>query len=432
MRATAGICIIFGVAIALSAVAAAGVGDLTYAKSVPPNVNIGGAGVIMKPPANPTALGLTHPQAIVATGARVAFDAETADAQTLTVARVDTTGAGNFANAKTVKLTMSARPLSYTCLLMPPVAGEITWRGKKVSAIFTGSCAINKGRVSGLIDVSIVGEGVCRFGKTERKVLVFDTNATGVLGDVAERTFGPHTQKRPDKCLVADAAGKFQERPYSALWFGQPAQVEGKWYTLRCKDMKITAAPLAEKTGELSVGAANWGCALIRVGDNVVLNVTGGAAPVSVPAGDYRIRAFRRFHPTHPKAFIHGSRADSTLTIAAGEVTSLNLGQALTATLTAKASPGVVSFKLRRSDATGARIEAIFGADGKRPEAPRIEVVDSAGDVIYFAELKYGEGGVCSHVWAVPRGVKGQFHLRMIYDPKPFIVTADPVMLTIK
>jgi len=278
---------------------------------------------------------------------------------------------------------------------VPPSAKKIpallSGRYYKYTPRTTGKNARSVMRVSGHVWVQLVARGECRFGKTVRKVLVMDVNRNMVLGDITTRKIGSREYKQADYCRIADAKGTFKTTSRAGLVrIGQPIQVDGGWFMLSGGDMKIAAAPMAGGIGTLAVNAPRWECMLMR--DGLTLTVTGGDKPASVPAGDYRVRMFRLYRDagtTRPCANIYGSR-NTPLTISAGKATSLSVGTDLTATMVANVSKGKVRFSVKQTDAAGSRISAIYGDGGKRCAAPRIEVVDTAGKVVYTAKLEYG------------------------------------------
>jgi hypothetical protein len=406
MKTTLWSCVIFGAAVALSAgIAAGGVGDLTYAKTAPPGVSSGGAYMPMKTPANRAAIGLTHPKALATskgTMIAVAFDSADPKADSLDIARIDMTGKGEFTGAVTVKLTKVPSRVGYTMLSLTPQPITISKDGKKIPALLSGRYYKYKSsttgtktksvmRVSCSAYVQTVGVGECKFGDTVRKICVTDNNRNMTLGDVVTVKSGTREYKRADYCRIADAKGTFATASRTGyVQMGQPFEIDGKWYTLSAEKMKIAATPMTGGLGTLTIDAPRWQCTLTR--DGFTLNVTGGDKPVNVPAGEYMVRMFRLYRgadAAKPCANIYGSRT-KPLTITADKATSLSAGTDLTAKMSASFSKGKVKFSVSQSDAAGSRIRGIYGAGGKRPTAPQIEVVNKAGKVVYTAKLAYG------------------------------------------
>jgi len=408
MRTTLRSWVIFGAAVALSAgIAAGGVGDLTYAKTAPPGVSSGGVSTLMKTSANPTAIGLTHPKAMTTgkgAAVAVAFDSANAKSNVLDIARIDTTGKGDFSKALTVKLTKLSARSNYTMLRLAPQPITISKNGKKIPALISGQyykyqsrtrnakgAAKPVMRISARVSVQVIGQGQCRFGDTVRKVLVMDNNRNMTLGDVITRKSGTRQYKQADYCRIADASGKFpRDSRTGYVQMGQPTQIDGKWYTISAENMKIAAKQMTGGLGTLAIDSPRWQCMLMR--DGLTLNIAGGQEPVSVPAGKYQVRMFRLYQnadASKPCASIYGS-SSKPLTITADKATSFSAGADMTATMSARESKGKVRFSVSQSDASGSRIRTLYGATGKRPAAPQIEVVNKAGKVIYNAKLAYG------------------------------------------
>jgi hypothetical protein len=395
--------ILLGAAIALSArIAAGGVGDLTPTKSMPSGVSVhDGAMEQMYTPANPKALGLTHPKAMIASGdmpIKVAFDADDAKADVLNTVRINVTGKGGFADAVTVKLVRArGAPAEPTTLTFGPRLVTITKADKKFSALLAGEYRKTKTRVSGYVVIKAFAEGTVRFGKAIRKVRVLDSNDNLTLGDVVIIKPGNREFRMADHCRVANDKGKFTTSSGAVLvQMGRPIQIDGKWYTLTCGDMKITAKSLADRLGTLSVDAPRWQCLLSA--DNYTLTITGGDKPVDVPAGEYRVQRLRLYQQAGADGAGPSISRGRTkpLTIAPGKAASLSPGSNITATMATtvttdkKTSRVKVRFSVSQADEAGWRISKIYGADGKRPTAPQIEVLDKAGKVIYIAKLAYG------------------------------------------
>jgi len=390
--------VLVGAAVALSASIAAGaVGDLTYAKALPPGVpaSVGG-GVAAKKASDPAALGLTHPGAMVLpddSPVKVAFDAADPKAERLDLVRIDRTGKGDFKNAATVKLTQTgATSATYFLATFQPQSVEITRDGQRLPVVISGRYYKSKTASSGYVYVQLAAEGECKFGDAVRKVCVADQNHNFTMGDVTTRKVGTREYKSADLCLIADEQGRFGADALAATaQIGQPVQVAGKWYTVSGGGMKVAAEPMPGPAGKLAVNAPKWQCMLTR--DDYTMNVTGGAAPAELPAGDYQLRMFRLYREAGADGkspCLYGSLA-KPLKIAPGQTTTLSLGTNVT--LTAEAAVAKekdkVALSAKLTDAAGARI-LVYGADGKRPAAPQIEVVDKAGKVVYTATLAYG------------------------------------------
>lgn len=383
-------------ALALSAsVAAGGVGDLTYAKSLPPGVSASTSGTVAQKVSDPADLGLTHPDARVATvgpDLKVAFDAEDPKAELLDLARIDLTGKGDFKNAKTVKLkTSGSANASYRTAMLAPLVVEMTKDGKKMPVVLAGRFVKRRSTTYASVGATLAATGRCDFDGTARKVLIIDQNRNAVLGDVVTRKVGTREMKNGDRVLIADESGKYGSSPYGGLTaIGQPTQVAGKWFTLGVDAMKVKASPLAVPMGALAVNAPQWDCLLYRQTDRIAAG--GGSKPTDLPAGEYRRAYFRLFSDADAgtKAAYLSVSLNKPLKIDAGETTKLPLGSDLTVTAQAALrDKGQVRLSAQISDSAGSRV-IVYGAGGRRPEAPQIEVINKAGKVVYTAKLAYG------------------------------------------
>jgi len=388
---------LLGAAVALSAgIASAGVGDLAYMKSPPMSFQ----GTILRslkaiPPEQRVAAGLVSPKAVLlkSTGAiRIAVDAGAADAETLDLVRIDTTGTGNFRDARTLKLKIQTRSTSYTRGSFGPETVQIPRNGKTIPVRVFGHYYGRAQRVYGGASLTVAAEGSCAFARTQRKVRVVDGSGNLALGDPAKPPFSRSTARpKADMVFVADENGNFTGPRSTPTYLGQPIEVGGAWYVVSAEDMKVSAAPLEGGTGEVSVDAARWQCTL--AGEKYLLTVRGGKEPVRVPPDRYRIQQYRLYaeEATDRRvAMIYGYRGTKALDVAAAKATRLPIGSPIQAKILTRQASGRVIFSLAQTDGAGARIGGVIAEGGKRPPKPKIDVVGKEGKVVYTANLEYG------------------------------------------
>ncbi len=391
--------ILLGAVIALSAgIAAGGVGDLTYARTAPPGVSIGGPREAMVTPPKPAALGLTNPKALVTADdalVKMAFDSEDASSKVLDVARIAAPGKRDFTGAVTVKMSkrqVKRGTVTQTVYTLPPHPAELVRDGKRIPVLVSGECQTSKARSRGHFSAQAIGVADVRFGEHIRKVVIHDANSTLVLGDVFTAKAGAMSYESPDTWRIATAKGGFlADTRTSSVSLSQPMRVAGKWYTLTVRKMKVTASPLPGRLGVLTIDAPRWECWLFN--KKMTLAFDDGAKPVEVPAGTYSMVfiLYESADATGPGPKVYGRIEDESVTITAGKTTALSsLGKNLTVTISATIAKGKVQFSVAQRDAAGSRKIEIYGADGKRVPPPQIEVVDKAGKVIYIAKLAYG------------------------------------------
>ena len=383
-----GCCALAAVAVALAAgPALAGVGDLQYVKP-PPNLPMGIPLLTLAKAAVPAKHGLISPNArLVPTvpGISVAFDASTAGSKRLDVIRIDPTGKNNFANA--LKLKLPDHPGTGSAIgRLGPTPAEVTREGRKIPVLVSAFFLQHPKQFMGCVSLTVAAEGTCAFGQTTRKVRVIGRN--GAVG-LAAAGSSPARGREVDEIEEADAQGNFPRRR-AATPLNQPLQVDGKWYTAKVTGMKVSASLMAGETGKLSVGAARWTCTL--TGKTATLAVTGGAEPVEVPVGSYKVRDYQFFSEADPGKFVPviRGRGAKTLDIAAGTVAALKIGPPLQANISIRQKAGKVTFSLAMTDAAGGAVFAISVANGSSPPPPTIDVVDAGGKRVYTAKLEYG------------------------------------------
>ncbi len=424
-----GRCAAFGAAVMLTAgVCLAAVGDLTYCTKAPAGQLPGASYRVVTVPADPAAMGLTHADAVVIktdVGICVAFDSDDAKAKTLNVARIDKTGKGTFAEAETVKLVLSAGggavlstgggaaagsgvtvrtvqaaqtiETEWAALLrsgtsipssrLEPMPVTISKGGKAIPAILQGTYSTRGGKPVASISLTVVAEGECAFGEDVRKILVLDSNRNFTVGDVVTMPRIGGTYTSADYYMVANADGEFASgsRRIRAR-VGQAVEVGGRYYRVNVTGMK--AASEGIPSGSLAIDAKWWNCSLM--GPAGTFRLTGGAEPMSAPVGEYRVyfqvsdsRGADGKGPT-----ISGS-GSKPITIAAGKTTTVRYGHGLSASITVAKKAGKVVLSVTQTDANGSKISQLL-ANGKRPEAPVVEVVDKAGKIVYTAKMAYG------------------------------------------
>jgi len=419
-----GRCAAFGAAVMLTAgVSLAAVGDLTHCTNMPAAGSLYGVSYrVVTVPADPAAVGLKHADAVFIktdVGLCVAFDADDAKAKTLNVARIDKTGAGTFAEAETVKLvlptgsgaagasgggvtiravqaggTIEARTLRalqsrarVVSSRLRPIPVTITKDGKAVPAILRGTYSKRGGKPVASISLAVAAEGECAFGGEVRKILVLDSNRNLTIGDVTTIERSGRTYTNADYYMVANADGGFASLRYGRARIGQGVEVSGRYYQVNVTGMKAAAKGLP--CGSLAIDAKWWTCRLMSPTGGV-FTVTGGAEPVSAPAGEYRVyfqvsenRGADGKGPT-----ISGS-ASKPITIEVGKTATARYGHGLSASIAVAKRAGKVRLGVTQTDANGSRISGLF-AGGKRPKAPAVEVVDKAGKIVYTAKMAYG------------------------------------------
>ena len=208
-----------------------------------------------------------------------------------------------------------------------------------------------------------------------------------------------------DTLLIDTGDGKFG-RAVQKSFFGLPVKVGTDWYEVEVSGdgAKVSAVPTAIETGQIRIAHGSWSAML--VGKKHLVNLSGGSDPIDVPADEYAVMNYaERGTGGSAKAHVRCRNSNirvgnaKTLEIAAGELTEVTIGSPLTAKLKVRQQAGrrllgakqrQVNFSLELTDAYGASVSSLTGANGQQPPEPRIEVFDAAGKKVHSGAMKYG------------------------------------------
>lgn len=352
--------------------------------------------------------GLVSPAAVIisfpgrGTNVMVAVDSTKADATAPDVLRFDFTGQGKFDGAPTVPLKTAAKTDQIFQAQFGPATvqahiGQVTIPvGVKGMYQKAGDS-----RYLGL-NMATAAEGKCRFGDKDLAVRVVDGDNNLHLGDKwkVPAATGPFPQVIPgDTLMVAGADGKFG-KDARAFAFGSPVEIGGAWYAVKLSDdaTKIDAEPLKVAAGSIQIDHPKWSCMLL--GKEYPLSVSGGAAPVSVPAGEYTLIKYEEWSSAAGgDTAAHMTRNDYSVpppatgptVVEAGKVTKVAIGTPLTGTVVARKSTArQFTLALELKDASGKSVSSLELPGGQRPAPPTVTVRDASGKEVYTNTLEYG------------------------------------------
>ncbi len=376
-------------AILLAATAAAMAGDLKYvafdsADALEPGVMFISNGEFSKPAEDAGTLSRNAVCfSLFAGRINIAIDADKDDAAGPNLLRIDFTGKNSFKDAPTIPLAPQVKggsqrtfgPVSITATI-DGVARPVTVSGFYYRQEQYRYCQIS---------LATVAQTACVFGDKTRPVRLVDM--TGDFRFSGPVKGAPTTAS--DTVIVDVGDGSFKQA--SRAFFGQPVRVDGKWYTVVCDadGNNIAAKVLDLPTASVKVDQPSWRCKLVGKAGRFML--VGGTAEVEVPAGDYTIAGYSI--PGDPQ--IDANRPEISgrqgrVSLEAGKTTALPLGSPITVKVNASVSGRDVRFAMSAIDASGSTIDSITLGSGVRPEAPKIQVIDASGAVIYKNTLEYG------------------------------------------
>ena len=397
MKRAIGLIILLG----LAPLAEGAVGDLKAAAVAPkygwqqPSFQVGTEGFAKAGGGD----GLTSKHATVATlrvrGAAIkaALDSKSPTGQGPDLIRLDLFGKGNFKGCPTLPLKLQGASGSASARIGPATI-QTRRDGKDVPLQVRGYYYVRGSyRYLGL-QFGTALEGSCAFGAQVYRVRIIDGDGNFRCGDPAKMKV---KDGKAGEIALGDTLQVFggdKGASVQRVFFGQRVKVDGKWYDVKISPdgSKVSAAAAKVQMGQVRIPREQWSATLVGTKHFVMLS--GGAAPVKVPAGEYVFMAYTEMHKDGARLRCFGGRAPQgtlkVFTVSAGKVTDLVAGSPLTAGLDVKSRDATTEFSLRILDASGASVANLAIANGQRPDAPQIEIHDAAGKKIYDGKMRYG------------------------------------------
>ena len=384
-------CVLLGVAVALlSAPVLAAVGDLEYAKGPPAGRGVSIQFSTPRKIQGGNGTGLPKGNLVLASGtmAGTQVSAALTGAKDYDALRLDLTGKGDFKNAPKVPVRTTRKSGKTYLAVIGPARVSLKKDGKTVPVTVSGQYYESRGRPRLYVTLTAAVEGTCAFGKTIRKVRITDASGNLRFDDAST---GTNTRGRFDLVQLADENGQFVSgREAQSTMLGHPMQVGGTWYTLTAKDMKVSAAPATCPMGKIVGKGDKW--QLTLRGSKYSITVAGGAEPVEIPADTYQVMGCNYF-PTGGQGQTRAKVTCSphlSVKLSAGKTFDVPMGLPIKASIAVTVKKRKAYFNVKQTDAAGNRITSILNADGRRPKAPAIDVIDKTGKVVYTAQLGYG------------------------------------------
>ena len=385
MRVTcARCCVLLGVAVALSsAPALAAVGDLEYAKG--PAVGRGISVQFATPRKVPAGNG--KGDLVIASGkmAGESIQAALSGVKGFDALRLDLTGKGDFRNAPKVPVRTIRKSATMYTAKIGPARVSLTKDGKVVPVTVSGQYYESRGRPRLYITLTAAVEGSCAFGKTVRKVRITDASGNLRFDDAGT---GANARGRFDTVQLADATGRLPGGRSTGTALGHPMQIDGRWYTLAVKGMKVSARRATCPMGKIAGKGAKWQLSLR--GRKYTITVDGGTQPVEIPADTYQVMACKYHHSEGSSRAMVSSSPHLSVKVLPGKTFEIPMGMPIKVNIAATVRNRKVAFSIKQTDAAGNRITRVLNASGRRPKAPAIDVIDKAGKIVYTAKLEYG------------------------------------------
>ena len=391
----------------------AGTGDLTYVDADPQEAMKGPPASYLvamdKEVAKADAdAGTVSKDAVVATfstGLKVAIDSAKAEDKQFSVARFDFTGKGKFGDDCVVPLKTNTNldaPKGVFYCTIGPAKLKVKQGERTVPAIVYGQYAGKDDQQRVFLILCAAAEGQCAFGDKTYKVRVADGNGNLKLNDPAAPSFSRYNRDGVSGDRVMIYAGEGAANPAAAkvAYPEGRVQVDGAWYEIAVtEDLKIAAKAVKVETGSIKIDHPSWTAKL--VGRKQVIDVSGGAEPVAVPADTYVIAQYEELVQGAAEArtlFSSGIRgADEKqvkpFEVAAGKTVEVAAGSPLTVSLgveqAVKQEARSADLSLQVVDTAGCMVNSLL-VKSNTPPAPKFEVLDSAGKRVYAGDMVWG------------------------------------------
>ncbi|MBM4034730.1 MAG: hypothetical protein FJ291_23545 [Planctomycetes bacterium] len=333
----------------------------------------------------------------------VAIDSAKADAKAPDLLRLDFSGKADFAGAPVAPLKAKRDEDGDVSAIIGPATIEVKRDGKSFPVLVRGSYHKSPSYRWINLDLGSAAEGRLAFGAKTYAVRVVDGDGDLVLGTKAKALrAGPGVAGiEPCDSLAIDTGdGSFGPSVLKA-YYGQPVLVDGAWYDVELSGdgTRLTARPSALETATLKVGHERWSAKL--AGERYILNLSGSAQPIAIPADRYTVIEFQQTIPGERtegrdawKGRLTSGRRDlwegkgKTFEAAAGKTVELAIGAPLTASIATSIRGKAVRMDFNLADAAGLRAELFLPETG--PPTPEVEVFDAGGKSVYSAKFQFG------------------------------------------
>jgi hypothetical protein len=334
----------------------------------------------------------------------VAIDAMKADDKQPNVLRLDFTGQGKFNDQQVVPFKLETDGALTFCAI-PSTKAEVQRDGKTVPVWVSGHYQKRGARRFIRLEISTALGGDCAFGKKVLPVRLIDCNSNLSVTDQAGvnpvHDGGKFLSSGDTVAVDASGSGRFVGGVAKA-YYGQPILVDGVWYDVKLSadGKKVAATPSDAQTGQLKIAHEQWSATL--AGKKHILNLSGGAEPVAVPADEYEVLAYSEtvpvpatmgatMQPAMPATFSCSNRGKRvvTVSVAPDKMVELVIGSPLKASVAVKVNKGVAQMDFKLVDAAGLPVDNFTDAKGRRP-TPKVDVLNANGEIIHSGAFEYG------------------------------------------
>jgi hypothetical protein len=354
--------------------------------------------------------GTVHPDAIVASvrtdgfAFDVAIDTRKSDDTKPGVIRFDFSGRGKFSEAWSVELKLEDKAREDKALTgtFGPATLNLDLSGKVIPITVKGDYyKLDTTRRLNIYLCRAV-EGTVALGAKSYPVRLVDgdnnlTVNSPVAVEITDDKIAGYTSG--DTVVVDVGDGSFAKpETLRRAFFGQPVQVDGKWYTIaQDKDSgKLSAADAGDiPTGKVRVGHGTWSG--VWVSEKHVLFLSGGKDAIEIPAGKYAVFDYvERVADAKGEATLTRSGFETVggkvvlIDVPAGKTTDLAIGSPLVPTYIIDRADRDVTCTFVLKDASGAMVSNITLPGNAKPDPATLVVLDTDDKEVYRGKLEYG------------------------------------------
>ncbi len=255
-----------------------------------------------------------------------------------------------------------------------------------------------------MLSIATALQGTCTFGAASHTVRVIDGTHSLQPGHAFPSGTAAPSKGFPggDTLLVDVGDGTFNNTVRAC--YGNPVLVDGVWYqvALTPDGQGLAATPCPDATATITLNREHWHALL--VGTKYLLDLTGGADQLNVPADQYRV--FLLSDSAMPNATGSAAMLDAMSYTGNGKPYRLTAGSNIALTPVQATVAGV------QVDAAGSNI-AFSLAGAIAADSVPFAVYDACGNCVYSNSFEHGEGGFCPRSWRAPAGMKGTFYVRI-------------------
>lgn len=316
------------------------------------------------------------------------------------VVRVDFTGEGDFSDAPTVPFKVRHSARNYYYAQIGPGTVTMDKDGASLSISIRGYYNKQGDRRNMGLILAAARSAKVSFGDTQATATLVDGTGNLEFDDPAQVA---HQAGRPIAMKSSGDTVHIQTgRVARAVPYGSPLRIAGDWYTVTATEdgRQITVKPYDGKLGTIDLDDRTVQSPLL-VGTQHLLQLGTVSGKVKLPVDTYVFGNYSMVAGDPGRSWTLQVRAGDfrkakPFTVTDGATTRPSLGGPLSARIIAHSyrrranSPTSIRFSFQLTDVNGLPVGNLQGPRGRRPDPPKLTVVDASGKQVYQASMEYG------------------------------------------